>query len=66
LIDKTNQFRSFKKTVNGVVENYILVDDVEVFTKWVTATELCKKLNLLNKNDRIAVFNVVVNGEKMF
>lgn len=59
-------FKSFKKTVDGVVENYILVDNPDTFTKWVTATELCKKLNLLEKKDRIAVFDVVVNGEKMF
>ena len=57
---------SAKKTINGEVVNYIVVSDQDQFSKWVTATELAKKLNLLKKDDRIALFEVVVRGEKLY
>ncbi len=57
---------SAKKRIDGELVNYIVMTDVERFNKWVTATELCKKLNLLKKDQRIAVFQVIVEGEKLY
>lgn len=57
---------SAKKTIDGVLYNYIVMDDREKFKKWVTATELSRKLNLTKKEDRIAVFNTIVNEEPLY
>ncbi len=54
---------SYKKTVDGVVENFIVTQDSSQFAKWKKATELCKTLNLLNKNDRVAVFRAIVDDK---
>lgn len=65
-VEDIDNWFSAKKHINGEVINYIVVGDQETFSKWVTATELCKKLNLLKKEDRIALFEVVVKGEKLY
>lgn len=52
-------FASVKKTIDGVLYNLIIVDDGIAFNRWQAATHLCKKLNLLDKNDRIAIFSAV-------
>lgn len=64
--EKGRPMISFKKTVDGVLENYIVIDDVEHYQKWVTATELSKRLNLLKKNDRIELFGVIVDGNTLY
>lgn len=65
-VEDVGEWFSAKKHINGEVVNYIVVGNQETFSKWVTATELCKKLNLLKKEDRIALFEVVVKGEKLY
>lgn len=57
---------SLKKEIDGVKENYIMMQNLERYGKWVTATELAKKLNLLEKTDRIAVFDVIVGGNTLY
>jgi len=47
-------------------ENHIVMKDLERFQHWITATELCRALNLLKKQDRILVFNTIVDGNRMF
>lgn len=65
-VEDIDNWFSAKKHINGEVVNYIVVSDQDQFSKWVTATELAKKLNLLKKEDRIALFEVVVKGEKLY
>lgn len=40
-------------------ENYIVMEDEELFKKWIYATEAAKALNLLKKEDRIALFSAI-------
>lgn len=54
---------SYKKSINGIIENFIVTQDSVQFAKWKKATELCKTLNLLNKNDRVAVFKAIVDDK---
>lgn len=56
---------SWKKTINGVVENLIITDVPEFFSKWKLATEVAKNLNLLDKQDRISCFQIIVEGRDM-
>ena len=57
---------SAKRSVEGTLYNFIVTTDEERFRRWVTATELSKKLNLLKKQDRIAVFQVIVDEQTMW
>lgn len=43
--------------------NYILVDEEHTFDQWEAATLLAKKRNLLNKNERIALFRNIFKGQ---
>lgn len=43
--------------------NLIYVTTEEDFNKWVKATELAKKLNLLKKKDRVSLFDAVVKNK---
>ena len=43
--------------------NYIFTDDAEFYDRYVAATLLAKKYNLLNKVDRIQLFHTVLYGE---
>lgn len=64
----TSEYKWFsaKKTIDGVVYNYIVMEDQDKFNKWVTATELSRKLNLTKKEDRIAVFNTIVDEVSLY
>lgn len=50
---------SYKKGV----DNYLITTSDSHYAKWITATRLAKAFNLLNKQDRIALFEVVVDGK---
>jgi hypothetical protein len=39
--------------------NYIVTSDALFFERFLTATHVCKKLNLMNKEDRILVFSAI-------
>ena len=43
--------------------NYIFTEDAEFYDRYVAATLLAKKYNLLNKADRIQLFHAVLYGE---
>lgn len=43
--------------------NFIVISDAEYYDKYVGATELAKKYNLLSKVDRIQLFHLVLDGE---
>lgn len=53
------QFASLR---HGTI-NYIATDDPAYYDKYVGATELAKKYNLLSKVDRIQLFRLVLDGE---
>lgn len=42
--------------------NYIITDSQFFFERFLTATYVCKKLNLLRKEDRVMVFEAVRGG----
>jgi hypothetical protein len=52
-----DEFNSIRK---GAV-NLIVTENFEFFTQMVVATLLCRRLNLHNKEDRLAVFEAVQN-----
>ncbi len=52
------RFRSYR---HGAI-NAIVTPDLEFYNKFKTATELAKRFNLLEKSDRIALFQAVLYG----
>ena len=54
-------FRSYR---NGEI-NLILTTDAEFHRRFIAATSVAKHLNLLNKADRIALFQAVLYGNPM-
>ena len=54
--DTEGLFRSWR---NGD-ENYIVTTDEEFYNRFVKATELAKKLNLLNRSDRVLLFQSIL------
>lgn len=44
--------------------NLIVTHDREFFDKFVAATSVAKRLNLLKRDDRVALFSAVLYGEK--
>lgn len=42
--------------------NYIITDSQFFFERFLTATHVCKKLNLMKKEDRVMVFEAVRGG----
>lgn len=54
--DDTGEFYSFRKGD----ENYIVTESPRFFNAYVVATESAMALNLLNKEDRIKLFQTVI------
>ncbi len=52
------RFNAFRKGE----ENYIIIEDEKFFERYLMATEAAKALNLLNKEDRIKVFQAVADA----
>lgn len=52
------RFESFSK--NGV--NYIITESQDFYMRFMAATSVAKRLNLLAKDDRIALFQAVLYG----
>lgn len=52
---------SFKSLWFGDL-NYIVTSDALFFERFLTATHVCKKLNLMNKEDRTLVFDAIRGG----
>lgn len=40
--------------------DFIVTDDAEFFDRFLAASAVCKRLNLLDKEDRVAVFHAVL------
>lgn len=58
LEQRDSQFTSLRR---GDV-NLVVTTDTEFLRKFIAATEVCKRLNLLRKPDRIALFQAVLYG----
>lgn len=58
-VDKQSVFFSFRK---GDM-NYIITSELEFYERFSTATELARKWNLLEKSDRIQLFQAVLYGK---
>lgn len=56
-------FISLKKKINDNLYNYLLTSDIDYYDSFQEATVLATKLNLLEKDKRITLFNYVMNGE---
>lgn len=56
-MNETSQYR-FTSLFLGHV-NYIITDSEFFFERFLTATHVCKSLNLLNKADRVMVFEAI-------
>ena len=52
----------FVSLLQGTV-NLIITDKKEFFDKFMLATHVCKSLNLLDKQDRITVFQAILYGK---
>ena len=48
---------------NGTM-NFIVTDNEEFYEKFMLATHVCKKLNIMDKHDRITVFQAILYGNK--
>lgn len=46
--------------------NLIITDDYSWFQRFMTATELCRMLNVMNKEHRIILFTVVRRGKQLY
>lgn len=44
--------------------NFILTQDLHFFSKFVLATKVARKLNLLKKDDRICLFQAILYGNE--
>lgn len=53
------EFQSFKAKSVCDVTNFILVDDKDIFNKWIAATELAKAMKATDKETRIKIFDTV-------
>lgn len=62
LTPECDRFHSFTKTVDGVTENIIATSSQPFHERFLAATSVAKRLNLLSKNDRIALFQAVLYG----
>jgi len=52
------RFAAFRKGQ----ENYIVTEDEDFFNRYVFATEAARALNLLNKEDRITLFQAIADS----
>lgn len=59
-LDSDDRFSSYLKEE----VNLIVTEDPVFFNKFMAATSVAKRLNLLDKNDRIALFQAVLYGNR--
>jgi hypothetical protein len=61
-LEEQGGWASFKKDTT----NYIVTMDEKFFDKWVLATNIAKRLNLLNKEDRVKLFQFILYETVVF
>jgi hypothetical protein len=59
-VDALGSFRSYKH--DDI--NFIITTDMNFFSLFMAATSVAKRLNLMNKADRIALFQAVLYGNE--
>jgi hypothetical protein len=60
---KASYPEGFVSLRNGTM-NFIVTDDEEFYKKFMLATHVCKSLNLMEKNNRITVFQAILYGKE--
>jgi hypothetical protein len=60
---KASYPEGFVSLRNGSM-NFIVTDDEEFYKKFMLATHVCKSLNLMEKNNRITVFQAILYGKE--
>ena len=60
---KASYPEGFVSLRNGSM-NFIITDDEEFYKKFMLATHVCKSLNLMEKNNRITVFQAILYGKE--
>lgn len=61
-IAKDERFVSFSNTVDAVRVNFIITRSPEFYRRFIAGTDFAKRLNLLQKADRVALFQAVLYG----
>lgn len=59
-LTQDEQFRSFTKEIDGTLVNFICTKSEVFYDRFWAATTVCKRLNLMDKADRIALFQAVL------
>lgn len=57
-----SEFYSYKNETADI--NFILTTKREYFDRFMAATTVAKRFNLLNKDDRVALFEAVIRGTR--
>lgn len=59
-----DEWASFKKRhTDGIVYNFLVTQNEDHYNNMYIATSAAKRLNLLNKNDRVMLFHAIVDGQ---
>jgi len=61
-INGNNSFVSYKRENSQY--NFIVTTTKSWYNKFLEASKIAKELNLLDKKDRIKLFDVVINGRR--
>ena len=61
-LPESQRFNSFTKTIDGTPENLIVTSSVDFHRRFLAASAVAKRLNLMHKPDRVALFQAVLYG----
>lgn len=64
--ERRPEFVSFRYVFGGEILNIIATDDKDFFAGFLRASFLAKRFNLLKKDDRVALFQLVLYGNGDF
>lgn len=61
--NELSEWYSFKKRQEGVLYNFIITQNEVHYNSMYVATSVAKHLNLLRKDDRVMLFQAIIDGE---
>ena len=64
-LSQDDRFMSFTKEIDGIYVNLIVTQSLIFFEKFMTATHVARRLNILNKEHRIVLFQAILYGNKV-
>jgi len=65
ILSSEDRFMSFVKVIDGVCVNLIVTESLIFFDRFMIATHVSTKLNLMNKEQRIMLFQAILYGNKV-